>query len=244
MKRTLAVLVLCLPALAWAAGAKVALDRAPLDLNDKASLQRGAQIFVNHCLNCHGATSMRYGRLQDLGLSEPQIRENLLFTADKVGETMSTALDPKIAKAAFGIVPPDLSLIARSRSADWLYTYMRGFYRDPGAKSGWNNTVFPNVAMPHVLWEYQGDQVLQVTERRDENTGDIKRTQKLALERAGTMSPREYDRYVTDLVNYLAFMAEPSQGARKLWGILVLFVLAGFVVLSLLLKNEYWRDVR
>ena len=245
MKKILAAILLA-PALAWAAagGGKAPLDRAPVDLNDKASLQRGAQIFVNHCLNCHSAGAMRYARLQDLGLTEEQIRDNLLFSAEKVGETMGTALDPTIAKAAFGIVPPDLSLAARSRSADWLYTYMRSFYRDPASKSGWNNAVFPNVAMPHALWEYQGDQVLQVTERVDERTGDVRRTQKLILERPGTMTPLEYDRYVADLVNYLAYMGEPSMRNRKHWGILVLFFLAAFAGIALMLKTEYWKDVR
>ena len=245
MKKTLALLLL-VPSLSWASagGGKTPLDRAPVDLHDKASLQRGAQIFVNHCLNCHSAGSMRYSRLSDLGLSEDQIRDNLLFTAEKVGETMATALDPKVAKAAFGIVPPDLSLAARAKSADWLYTYLRSFYRDPSAKSGWNNTVFPNVAMPHVLWEYQGDQALQVTERVDEHSGDTRRSQKLVVERPGTMNAREYDRYVADLVNYLAYMAEPSQGDRKHWGILVRFFLAAFVGLALMLKTEYWKDVR
>lgn len=243
MKKLLALLLLA-PALAWAATAKVPLDRAPVDLHDRASLQRGAQVFVNHCLNCHSASAMRYGRLTDLGLTEAQIRDNLLFAGDKVGETMVAAMDPAVAKAAFGIVPPDLSLIARSRTADWLYTYMRGFYRDPAAKSGWNNVVFPNVAMPHVLWEYQGDQALQVTERMDQNTGDVRRTQKLVVERPGGMKPLEYDAYVGDLVNYLVYMSEPAQAARRQWGILVLFVLAGFLVLSLLLKKEYWKDVR
>ena len=244
MRKLLACLLLAVPALAWSATVKVPLDRAPLNLHDRASLQRGAQIFVNHCLNCHAAGNMRYGRLTDLGLTETQIRENLLFTSDRLGDTMITALDPAVAKASFGIVPPDLSLIARSRSPDWLYTYMRGFYRDPGSTTGWNNVVFPNVAMPHVLWEYQGDQALQVTERMDQNTGDIKRTQRLVLDRPGTLTPLEYDRYVADLVNYLAYMGEPTQTARKQWGILVLFFLAGFFVLALLLKKEYWRDVR
>jgi ubiquinol-cytochrome c reductase cytochrome c1 subunit len=243
MKKILA-LILFLPAIAWAAGVKTPLDRAPIHPQDKASLQRGAQIFVNHCLNCHAAAAMRYGRLADLGLTEQQIRDNLLFTAEKVGENMTTALDPAVAKAAFGIVPPDLSLAARSRSADWLYTYLRSFYRDPASKSGWNNSVFPNVAMPHVLWEYQGGQALLVTERMDPNTGDIKRAQKLVVEQPGTLSPVEYDKYVADLVNYLVYMAEPSQTQRKQWGILALFFLAGFVVLALLLKNEYWKDVR
>lgn len=243
MKKTLALLLL-VPALAWASTAKVALEKAPINLNDKVSLQRGAQIFVNHCLNCHSATSMRYQRLTDLGLSESQIRDNLLFTADKVGETMTTVLDSRDAKTFFGVVPPDLSLIARSRSADWLYTYLRSFYRDPSAKSGWNNTVFPNVAMPHVLWEYQGSQRLSVTERIDPQTGDRKETRKLVLERPGRLSPIDYDQYVADLVNFLAYMSEPTQVWRKLWGIVVLFFLAGFFVITLLLKKEYWKDVR
>jgi ubiquinol-cytochrome c reductase cytochrome c1 subunit len=243
MKTILAALLM-LPALAWGAAAKAPIERAPINLHDKASLQRGAQVFVNHCLNCHSASSMRYMRLTDLGLTEAQIRDNLLFTGEKVGESMSGAMEPAVAKAAFGVVPPDLSLVGRSRGADWLYTYLRSFYRDPQTKSGWNNTLFPNVAMPHVLWEYQGEQALQVTERMDSNTGDVKRTQKLVLERRGSLEPAAYDAQVADLVNYLAYMAEPAQASRKLWGILVLFFLAGFFVLALLLKNEYWKDVR
>ena len=136
-----------------------------MNLHDKLSLQRGAQIFVNHCLNCHAASAMRYSKLTDLGLTEAQIRDNLMFAGDKVGDPMTTTLDPKDGKAWFGVMPPDLSLVARSRGADWLYTYLRGFYRDPAAKTGWNNTVFPNVGMPHVLWEYQGSQVLQAADK-------------------------------------------------------------------------------
>ena len=243
MKIFLASLLL-VPALAGAAGVKVPLDRAPINLHDKVSMQRGVQIFVNHCLNCHSAAAMRYTRLTDLGLTEAQIRDNLVFTGDKIGEPMSAAMDPAVAKAAFGIVPPDLSLAARSRGVDWLYTYMRSFYRDPSTKTGWNNTLFLNVAMPHVLYEYQGDQALQVSEKMDSNTGDMKQTRKLVVERPGTLSPLDYDRQVADLVNYLAYMGEPAQTDRKQWGILVLFFLAGFFVLALLLKNEYWKDVR
>jgi ubiquinol-cytochrome c reductase cytochrome c1 subunit len=243
MKKILALLV-ALPLFAWASEGGVALDRAPINPNDKISLQRGAAAFVNHCLNCHSAGVMRYARLQDLGLSEAQIRDNLIFTEAKVGDTMAAAMDAKVAKAAFGVVPPDLSLAARSRSADWLYTYLRSFYRDPESRSGWNNTAFPNVAMPHVLSEYQGSQVLQVEEKMDPHTGDKVVTSKLVLDRPGTMSRLEYDQYVADLVNYLAFMAEPAQTSRKHWGILVLFFLAGFFVLTLLLKQEYWKDVR
>jgi ubiquinol-cytochrome c reductase cytochrome c1 subunit len=245
MKKILAFLLLAVaPALGWASGPAVALERAPINLSDKISLQRGAAAFVNHCLNCHAAGVMRYARLEDLGLTEAQIRDYLIFTEAKVGDTMSTAMDPKVAKAAFGVVPPDLSLAARSRSADWLYTYLRSFYRDPAARSGWNNTVFPNVAMPHVLWEYQGSQALKIDEKMDSRTGDKKVSSKLVLDRPGTMTRLEYDQYTADLVNYLVYMAEPGQTSRRHWGILVLFFLAGFFVLALLLKQEYWNDVR
>jgi ubiquinol-cytochrome c reductase cytochrome c1 subunit len=243
MKKLLALLLL-VPALAWASSAKAPLDRAPVNLHDKISLQRGAAIFVNHCLNCHSAAVMRYARLEELGLTEKQIRENLLFASEKVGDTMTAAMDPAVAKAAFGIVPPDLSLVGRSRGADWLYTYMRSFYRDPATKSGWNNTLFPNVAMPHVLWEYQGAQALQVASRMDPHTGDTIESRKLVLERPGKMSALEYEQYTADLVNFLSYMGEPAQSSRKLWGILALFFLAGFFILTLLLKQEYWKDVK
>src|SRR6185369_12331706 len=171
MKRILALL-LALPALAFASGGGVQLDHAPVNLQDRASLQRGAAIFVNHCLNCHSASAMRYARLEDLGLNEAQIRDNLMLAGEKIGETMTAPADIAVAKAAFGVVPPDLSLVGRSRGADWLYSYLRSFYRDPKSKTGWNNTVFPNVAMPHVLGEFQGVQDLEVTNRMDPNTGD------------------------------------------------------------------------
>jgi ubiquinol-cytochrome c reductase cytochrome c1 subunit len=243
MKKILAVLLL-VPVLAWANTEKTPLEKAPVDLHDKVSLQRGAQIFVNHCLNCHGASMMRYSRLTDIGLTEDQIRDSLLFSAEKVGEPMSVVLEPKDAKAFFGVVPPDLSLVARSRSPDWIYTYLKSFYKDPSTKSGWNNTLFPNVAMPHVLWDNQGDQRLSVTERMDPNTGDKIETRKLVIDRPGRMSAVEYDKYLGDLVSFLAYMAEPSQAWRKQWGVIVLFFFAGFFVLALLLKKEFWKDVR
>lgn len=241
MKKIL-VMLLASPVLAWASGGNVALDRAPIDLHDKASLQRGAQIFVNHCLNCHGATAMRYGKLTDLGLTEAQIKDNLLFTAEKVGDNMASAMDSKTAKAAFGVVPPDLSLVSRSRGSDWLYTYMRSFYKDPATKSGWNNAVFPNVAMPHVLWEYQGPVAMQVSVK--EEHGEKHETRKLVPERPGTLSSVEYDRYVGDLVNFLTYVGEPAQADRKIYGIFVLFFLSVLFVVSLLLKKEFWKDVR
>jgi ubiquinol-cytochrome c reductase cytochrome c1 subunit len=234
MKKLLAILLVA-PGVALASGAGIQLDRAPVNLNDKLSLQRGAQIFVNHCLNCHSASVMRYARLSDLGLTESQIRDNLMFAADKVGDTMSVTLDPRDGKTWFGVNPPDLSLAARSRGSDWLYTYLRSFYRDPSTKSGWNNTVFPNVGMPHVLWEYQGIQALEAAEKGGH---------KLALEVPGRLDALEYDRYVGDLVNYLTYMAEPARLKRGQIGVVVIFFLAVFFVLALLLKKEYWKDVR
>ena len=235
MKKLLAIALLAFPALAAAAGASVHLDAAPVNLNDKVSLQRGAQIFVNHCLNCHSAQYMRYARLTDLGLTEAQIKENLLFTSDKVGDPMTTTLVAKDAKEWFGVLPPDLSLVARSRGSDWLYTYMRSFYKDPAAKTGWNNTVFPNVGMPHILWEYQGDQSYKAAEH---GAG------KLVLDRPGKLSPAEYDKYVGDLVNFLTYLGEPARTKRVQIGIVVMFFLAAFFVITLLLKKEYWKDVR
>ena len=243
MKKLLAIL-LALPILAFAAEGGVPLQHAPIDPHNRESLQRGAAIFVNHCLNCHSAGVMRYNRLTDLGLTEKQIQDNLLFTTDKVGDTMVTAMDPKVAKAAFGVVPPDLSLVARSRSADWLYTYLRSFYRDPASKTGWNNVVFPNVAMPHVLWEYQGTQELQVNERKDPESGEEHVTRKLVAGTPGKLTPVQYDQYVADLVNYLDWMGEPAQSNRHMWGVFVLAFLAIFFILALLLKTEYWKDVR
>ena len=243
MKR-LFLLLLALPVLAIASSGGVPLEKAPYDLHNRVSLQRGAAIFVNHCLNCHSASSMRYARLADLGLTEAQIRDNLMLAGEKIGETMSASMDPAVAKAAFGIVPPDLSLAGRSRSPDWLYTYLRSFYRDPNSKTGWNNTVFPNVAMPHVLYEYQGEQALEVTRRMDPNTGDPIVHSKLVLEHPGRLTRAEYDQYTADLVNFLAYMSEPAQADRKFWGILVLFFLSAFAVLALMLKNEYWKDVK
>ncbi len=235
MKKLIAVVLFAFPGLAFASGASVHLDTAPVNLNDKSSLQRGAQIFVNHCLNCHSAQYMRYGRLTDLGLTEAQIKENLILTGEKVGDPMTTTLAAKDGKEWFGVNPPDLSLVARSRGSDWLYTYMRSFYKDPAAKSGWNNTVFPNVGMPHVLWEYQGDQSFKA----DDHGGG-----KLTLDRPGKLPPAEYDRYVGDLVNFLTYLGEPARTKRVQIGIVVMFFLAAFFVLTLLLKKEYWKDVR
>jgi ubiquinol-cytochrome c reductase cytochrome c1 subunit len=228
------------PLLALGAG-EHELDPARIDRTDAISIQRGARVFVNYCLNCHAAASMRYNRLTELGLSEQQIKDNLLFASDKVGDAMTIAARPKDAKQWFGVAPPDLSVISRSRGADWLYTYLRGFYRDPARATGWNNTVFPNVAMPHALWQLQGIQRLEGP--AGEAGSHETEHSKLVLETPGTLSPREYDALVRDLVNYLVYMGEPAQTLRVRVGIVVLFALAVLWVLAWLLKREYWKDV-
>jgi len=224
------------PLLAFAAGAELHLDKAPNKANDMAALQHGAKLFVNYCLNCHSASYLRYNRLNDIGLTEEQIKGNLLFTAEKTGETMTIAMQRADAKAWFGAAPPDLTVIARARSsefgsgADWLYTYLRGFYRDNARPTGWNNVVFANVGMPHVLWELQGEQVMGADH-------------KLQLAKPGKMKPAEYDAAVADLVAFLNWMGEPMAEFRKNLGVIVLIALALLFVFAYALKREYWKDI-
>ena len=245
--KSLIAALLLAPALAVAAGGEVKLDRAPINPDDHASLQRGARHFVNYCQTCHSASYMRYNRLQDIGLTDVQIRDNLIFTGVKVGDVMKAAMDPKASKEWFGATPPELSVIARSRAshagsgADWLYTYLRSFYRDPERPTGWNNTVFPNVGMPHVLWELQGEQVLANVKVRAD--GYEKSEHALKLSGKGTTTPVEYDRMVADLVNFMVFMGEPGQATRKTLGVFVLAALGLLFVLAYALKKEYWKDV-
>jgi ubiquinol-cytochrome c reductase cytochrome c1 subunit len=234
-------LALLWPATLLGATGAVRLDTAPIDVRDAASIQRGAKYFVNYCLNCHSAQYMRYNRLTDLGLSEEQIRDNLMFISDKVGETMSVPMSKPDGAQWFGAPPPDLSVIARSRGPDWLYTYLRSYYRDSETATGWNNVVFTNVGMPHVLWELQGQQVLKVEEGDGAHGKEHSST--LVLETPGTLSPREYDRVVADLVNYLVYMGEPVRAQRAQIGYVVLIVLGVLFVLTWLLKKEYWKDV-
>ena len=251
MKRTMktfrafAALLLVLPAIAIGAGADVKLDHAPINPDDRASLQRGAQTFVNYCLNCHSASYMRYNRLGDLGLTEQQIRDNLVFTGVKVGELMKTSMDPIEAKEWFGATPPDLTVVARSRSShagsgsDWLYTYLRTFYRDDTRPTGWNNVVYPNVGMPHALWQLQGEQVLK--EAQEQGPGYVRTVHKLALDKPGVLSPGAYDELVADLVNYMTYMAEPARHDRVTVGLYSLLVI--FILITWLLKRAYWKDV-
>jgi ubiquinol-cytochrome c reductase cytochrome c1 subunit len=232
--KILFVLAFLLPMAAFA-NEHVKLDHAPIDPSNKVSLQRGAKTFVNYCLNCHSASYMRYNRLQDIGLTDTQIKANLMFAGDKVGDTMTVAMPKADAKAWFGATPPDLSVEARARGADWLYSYLRGFYRDDTRPTGWNNTVYDKVAMPHVLWELQGQQALKVNEATEEHV--------LVLDKPGTMSPAEYNLMVADLVNYLVFMAEPFKERDKHLGLLVLAFLGLLFGLTYALKKEFWKDI-
>lgn len=228
----------------------IAWDKAPDKSNDVAALQHGAKLFVNYCLNCHSAAYMRFNRLKDIGLTEQQIKDNLLFTTEKVGDTMKAAIDPRQAKEWFGGNPPDLTLIARSRSssgqgtgADYLYTYMRTFYVDPSKATGWNNLAFPNVGMPHVLWELQGKRVPEYTtvEQHGHEVEVFKGWKQVT---AGTLSPTEYDAAIGDLVGYLSWMAEPAQGTRVRVGVWVLLFLLVFTVFAWRLNAAYWKDVK
>ncbi len=235
--RKLLLSLMLLPVFAMANTA-VELDQAPINSRDMLSVQRGAKNFVNYCLTCHSANYMRYSRLQDLGLSEDQIKDNLILTGVKVGETMSIALNPTDAKAWFGAPPPDITVIARSRGVDWLYSYLRGFYRDSSRPSGWNNTVFPQVGMPHVLYELQGQQVM-VSEKTAHGE-----QHKLHLEKPGKLTPIQYDQFVADLVNYLDYMGEPHKAKRIQTGIITMFFFALLFPLAVMLKKEYWKDIK
>lgn len=235
--------VFCLaPLVAFASESAVKLDKAPIRPTDKISLQRGAQTFVNYCLSCHSAEFMRYNRLRDLDLAEPQIVENLIFTGQKVGELMTVAMPKKEAKQWFGVAPPDLSVIARSRGPDWLYTYLRKFYRDDTTATGWNNLVFDKAAMPHVLYALQGEQSLMV-KTEDDGHGGTHEIKELKLDKPGTLSKSEYDAYVADLVNFLVYLGEPAATKRVQLGIMVMLFLFLMLGLTYALKKEYWKDV-
>jgi ubiquinol-cytochrome c reductase cytochrome c1 subunit len=246
MKKLLTSLLFA-PLLALASGPELHLDKAPVS-TEPAALQNGAKLFVNYCLNCHGASYMRYNRLQQIGLSEQMIKDNLMFTADKIGEPMRIAMQRDEAKVWFGAAPPDLTVISRSRAsefgsgADWLYTYLRGFYRDSERPTGWNNVVFENVGMPHVLYELQGEQVAKVEEKDDGHGG---KTKVIHLEQGkpGTMSKEDYDKSVADLVSFLTWMGEPMAETRKSIGSIVIAFLGVLFVLSYLLKKNYWKDI-
>jgi ubiquinol-cytochrome c reductase cytochrome c1 subunit len=249
--QSLMVSLMLVTGAAQAAGGGITWDKFPVaKLTDDAALQNGAKLFVNYCLNCHAASYVRYNRMNDIGLSDEQIKANLLFATDKVGETMKVSMDSKSAKLWFGVAPPDLSVIARSRSAagkgtgaDYLYTFLRTYYRDDSKPSGWNNLAYANVGMPHVLWELQGERrpsFIKVTEHGKE-------TEVLSgweVTKAGTLDARAYDNAVADLVAFLQWAGEPAQKTRQQLGAWVLLFLGIFTVIAWRLNAAYWKDIK
>ncbi len=251
------------------AATEMKLDGAPIDVRNASSLQAGARTFVAYCLNCHSASHMRFSRLTDLGFSEQQIKDELMFTAEKkVGQMMDISMSRSDAKSWFGTAPPDLSVIARSRGADWLYTFLRSFYRDPLNSNGWNNFVFQRVGMPHVLWQLQGEPVLDLREFKTKEEAEAAQIRvksfsvveemagnssgkastryalkSIKIEKPGVLSQPQYDKTVRDLVNFLVWMSEPTQVFRKRVGIVVMIFCLILVLLTWFLYKEFWKDV-
>jgi ubiquinol-cytochrome c reductase cytochrome c1 subunit len=227
---------------ALAASEGGALQHAGTDIEDKASLQRGAQLYMNNCVGCHSLKYMRYSRIaDDLGLSEDQVMNNLNFTGAKFGEHVISAMPAALAEKSFGKAPPDLSLIARVRGSDWVYTYLKSFYLDESRPLGWNNQLFPNASMPNPLWEMQGLQ-RAVYGKKDEKTGEAP-VERLEVAQAGTQSAEEFDRTARDIAAFLEYVGEPGALKRQQTGVWVVLFLAFFTFMAWLLKKEYWRDV-
>ena len=265
VRKLIPLLALLLAALAGAAhasgGADIRMEPSPINRLSLESQQRGARIFVNYCLSCHSAKYMRYNRLADLGLTEAQIRDNLMFPTDKVGSTMTVAMTAADGKAWFGVPPPDLTVEARVRGDDWLYNYLLGFYRDDTTPSGWNNLIFPNVAMPHVLAELSGTNRLVTAEFKEHEAAQAAAlagkgivvlepgknhtwvVKTLALDTPGTHTPAQYRELAADLVNFLAYMAEPTKNKRVSVGLIVLLYLCVLFGFAYWMKREYWKDV-
>lgn len=220
------------------------LMNANTDLGDRASLQNGARLFVNYCVSCHSASYMRYNRVAaDLGIPEDKLKANMMFTTDKIGDTMTVAMKPADAEKWFGIQPPDLSVIARARGEDWLYSFLQGFYADPSRPTGMNNVYLPGASMPHVLWELQGIQRAVYHTTKDAAGHEVKALEGLELETPGKLSEVEYRREIRDLVNFLVYVGEPAKLVRYELGFRVLMFLAILLVAVYLMKREYWKDV-
>lgn len=243
MKRIVVALFALLPALTFAAGGKVHLDEADYDLSDKASLQNGAKLFMNYCSGCHSTQYQRYNRVaQDLDIPEDVMQANLNFTGAAIGELMENAIPEADAANWFGAAPPDLTLVARVRGADWLYTYLRSFYKDDSRPFGVNNLVFPSVGMPHVLEPLQGSARLE-TETRMVDGVEVVTPVGIQADGNGELNPAEYDQAVLDIVNFLVYSGEPVKLERQRMGYWVLGFLVIFFIIAYLLKKEYWRDV-
>ncbi len=253
MKKLFALLLvasLFAPLSASSAEEGYTLDHAPNLMNDQAALQSGAKLFVNYCLNCHSASSLRYSRLQDLGLTEDQIKKNLLFTSDKVGELMRVSMTAKDAKEWFGAAPPDLSVIARAKSgergsgADYIYSYLRTYYKDDARPTGWNNLAYPNSAMPHILWQLQGTREAVYVDKKDEAGKPVHEFEKFEEVTPGTLTPLQYDRSIAEITGFLSWMAEPAQETRKRIGVWVLLFLGATFILVWRLNASYWKEVK
>ena len=234
--------LLAFPLLGSAAGGSEHLMHSGANVNDTASLQRGAQLYMNYCLGCHSTDFMRYQRLaDDLELSEDLVMENLVFTDAKIGDPISNAMSEEDAARWFGKAPPDLSLVGRSRGPDWIYTYLMSFYRDD--TGAWNNTLLANAAMPHVLWQLQGIQEPVYATHTDESGYESRVVESLELVEPGALSPEAYSDAMRDLAAYLDYVGEPVQLKRKGIGVWVMLYLAIFALIAYLLKVEFWRDV-
>ncbi len=219
------------------------LQQAGTDLGDRASLQRGAALYMNYCSGCHSLKYLRYSRIaEDLGLSEDAVQANLNFTGAKVGEQVQVAMSAEHAKLWFGQVPPDLSVTARVRGSDWIYTYLKSFYLDESRSVGWNNTLFPNASMPNPLWQMQGLQH-PVYGKPDAATGEAP-VESLTLAQPGSLAPEAFDQTVRDITSFLEYASEPAALQRQSMGVWVILFLAFFTFLAWLLKKEYWRDVK
>ena len=245
MKKYLIVLILfALPALSIASEGGVKLEKADIALSDKASLQNGARIFVNYCLSCHSAEYMRYNRMgEDLGLTPEQVKKNLMFASNKIGNTMTIAMPAAESKKWFGTTPPDLSDIARAKGADWLYTYLKSFYLDPSRPTGVNNTVFKDVGMPNVLWDLEGyKKAIYETHKNEEGT-PVKTIVGFEQVTTGKLTPVEFDKNVRDLVNFLVYLGEPAKLQRGYIGVWVLLFLGVFFVVAYFMKKEFWKDI-
>jgi ubiquinol-cytochrome c reductase cytochrome c1 subunit len=220
---------------------ETALDPANNNVANTASLQRGAKYFVNYCLGCHSAQYVRYNRVaEDLQISEEQLTNNLMFTGEQPFDTMANAMRPEDAERWFGITPPDLSLIARSRGNDYIYTFLRSFYADPSSPTGVDNVVLPGTAMPHVLWQLQG--VQSAVFAPDEHGAEV--FERLELARPGELGVAEFDDVVRDIVNFLDYIGEPIKRERQQLGIRVIGFLLVFLLIAYMLKKEIWKDVK
>jgi len=240
MKKLFLLLTLVSMPVFAAGGGGAHLDSVDIDMSDTESLQRGAGLFVNYCLSCHSAAYMRYNRMsEDLQIPKEVVEDNMMFAADRIGGLMKTSMPEEDAKKWFGKAPPDLSLIARSRGPEWLYTYLRGFYLDDTSPSGWNNTLFPKVAMPHVMYSLQGAR--NAIYKKDEKGVEV--FDHYEMVKPGTLNEDEFDSAMRDLTNFMVYLAEPARLVRYKLGVYVLIFLAIFFVFAYLLKKEYWKDV-